>query len=146
VRKQCEKCPWKKSTDPFDIPHGYDPEKHAALRDTIARDVRIGGELRVMACHESAVGAEEPCVGWLVNQLGPGNNIGLRLACAAGLVDHNVETVGEQHERFEDTLPPRGARRVSPDRSSPVGAIHPRVAVVVAAQESAAEAEARVRR
>jgi hypothetical protein len=44
-------------------------------------------------------------VGWLAHQLGPGNNIALRLAVMAGRIDGNVETVGPQHERFEDTLP-----------------------------------------
>lgn len=58
-----------------------------------------------MACHETKLGGELPCVGWLVHQLGPGNNIGLRLAVIHGRVDGNVQTVGPQHETFEDTLP-----------------------------------------
>ena len=61
--------------------------------------------LRMMACHESAVGREMPCVGWLHQQLGVGNNLALRLAVMRGKVDGDVETVGPQHERFEDTLP-----------------------------------------
>lgn len=31
ARTQCAKCPWKVTTDPFDIPDGYCPTKHAAL-------------------------------------------------------------------------------------------------------------------
>jgi hypothetical protein len=58
-----------------------------------------------MACHETKAGKELPCVGWLVHQLGPGNNIGLRLAAMSGRIDANVKTVGPQHECFEDTLP-----------------------------------------
>ena len=58
-----------------------------------------------MACHESEPGDEKVCVGWLAHQLGPGNNIALRLAVSAGQVDADFELVGEQHERFEDTLP-----------------------------------------
>ncbi len=58
-----------------------------------------------MACHEAPVGKEVHCVGWLVNQLGPGNNLGLRLRVITGQVDANVEVDGEQHACFEDTLP-----------------------------------------
>lgn len=105
-RKQCAKCPWRVDVDPNDIPNGYCPKKHAALRDTIAEPgALVAGPLHLMACHESPVGREIPCVGWLANQLGPGNNIALRLAACAGRIDTDFELVGEQHERFEDTLP-----------------------------------------
>lgn len=105
-RKQCKKCPWKVDTDPRDIPNGYCETKHRGLRETIAEpgSLRPDG-LRIMACHDTRVGSELPCVGWLVNQLGPGNNIALRLAVMLDQIDGNVESVGEQHERFEDTLP-----------------------------------------
>lgn len=105
-RKQCAKCPWRVDVDPHDIPNGYCEVKHAGLADTIARpgDFRPSSTLRMMACHESKPGKERACVGWLANQLGPGNNIALRLAAMAGRVDA-FELVGEQHERFEDTLP-----------------------------------------
>jgi len=66
--------------------------------------LRFGG-VRIMACHEFPKGQERPCVGWLANQLGPGNNIALRLAAHTGRIDANVRTVGPQHETFEDTLP-----------------------------------------
>jgi len=106
-RKQCAKCPWKVSTDPFDIPDGYCPTKHANLKNTIAEPgaVTFGPNLRMMACHETGPGKEKPCVGWLANQLGPGNNIGLRLACSGDPSLGDFELDGEQHERFEDTLP-----------------------------------------
>jgi hypothetical protein len=112
-RLQCAKCPWKKSTNPREIPNGYCETKHAALKNTIARHNGLGaGRLRIMACHESPIGDEDPCVGWLMNQLGPGNNIPLRLLAMTGGVDTNVDTVGPQHETFEATLPkPRRARR-----------------------------------
>lgn len=58
-----------------------------------------------MACHETAIGKELPCVGWLENQLGPGNNIALRLRVVTGDIDGDVETVGEQHATLEDTFP-----------------------------------------
>ncbi len=108
-RLQCAKCPWKVDTDPFEIPNGYDPEKHRGLARTIADpgDIgSIGSTIHVFTCHETGGSqAELPCVGWLLNQLGPGNNMALRFRAMTGQIDTNVRTVGEQHERFEDTLP-----------------------------------------
>lgn len=94
----------------MDISNGYDPKKHARLKRTIAKPGVLGGgppRLRLMACHETEVGQEVPCVGWLANQLGPGNNILLRLAVRAGRVNAIFDLVGDQHERFEDTIPGR---------------------------------------
>lgn len=105
TRRQCEKCPWKVGVDPRTIPNGYDEKKHAALSRTIARDTRILENTTMMACHESKLGKELPCVGWLHNQLGTGNNITLRLAVMSGRVDADFEIEGPQHMRFEDTLP-----------------------------------------
>ena len=103
--QQCKKCPWKVSTDPYDIPHGYDVEKHKALAGTISVPGAINGGGRAMACHEHPVGAEVYCVGWLAHQLGSGNNIGLRLAMLHCENIRDIVLDGEQHERFEDTLP-----------------------------------------
>ena len=104
-RRQCKKCPWKTSTDPNKIPNGYSVELHANLSCTIAEPGALRpGSLRVMACHESPVGREKPCVGWLANQLGSGNNVALRVAAMMGRVE-DFQTVGPQHETFEDTLP-----------------------------------------
>jgi Family of unknown function (DUF6283) len=112
MRRQCKACPWRKSTRPArDIPGGYDVDKHRRLAGTIAEPGVLGTscELRLMACHESMPGREIVCVGWLAHQLGPGNNLPLRLAVIAGRIDGRFELSGAQHERFEDTLP-RGAR------------------------------------
>lgn len=110
-RKQCAKCPWKVSTNPHDIPNGYCEVQHAALKNTVARPGQLPtSQLRLMACHETPVGRELPCVGWLMQQLGPGNNIGLRLAVVSGRIDANVETVGEQHETLAATLPRKKRR------------------------------------
>lgn len=106
-RKQCKACPWRTDVVPArDIPNGYSAEKHRALERTISDRSLAGlcGPLRVMACHESPIGGEVVCVGWLANQLGPGNNIALRLAAASGRMP-DFELVGDQHECFEDTLP-----------------------------------------
>ena len=59
-------------------------------------------KLRIMACHETHA---TPCIGWLMNQMGPGNNIGLRIAVANGQFDADVELDGPQHSTFEETLP-----------------------------------------
>jgi hypothetical protein len=104
--RQCAKCPWKKSANPRDIPNGYSAVKHRALASTIARPGAFGpGPLRVMACHEHPAGDEAHCVGWLMNQLGPGNNIPLRLAMRNCENIKQVRLDGAQHETFEDTLP-----------------------------------------
>lgn len=107
---QCAKCPWRVDCDPHEIPDGYSADRHEDLEDTIADGDDImgqlgSGELRVMACHESPVGDETPCIGWLMNQLGPGNNIALRLAVRKIGNMGEVQLVGEQHSCFEDTLP-----------------------------------------
>ena len=107
-RRQCKLCPWKVGVNPREIPGEYCETKHRNLKGTIAEPgslAGIGGTLRFMACHETTGRRETACVGWLVHQLGDGNNIALRLAVVSGQVDANVETVGPQHERFEDTLP-----------------------------------------
>ncbi len=103
--RQCAKCPWKKSTNPHEIPDGYCQTKHAALKKTIATPgsiERIGQPLHVMACHEAA---DAHCVGWLANQIGEGNNIPLRLAMRDCENMQDLKTVGAQHQTFEDTLP-----------------------------------------
>lgn len=110
MKVQCKACPWRKDVVPErDIPNGYCETKHRALKGTISEGFHLG-PLRVMACHESPVGAEAFCVGWLENQLGPGNNLSLRLAVIKGMVPE-FRTVGEQHETFEDTLPKKRRKR-----------------------------------
>lgn len=106
--RQCDKCPWKKGTDPRTIPHGYSETLHAQLVSTIAApgDLPVAGRpLRLMGCHEHPIGNEAICVGWLMNQIGPGNNIALRLAMRSCENLGAVQLDGPQHERFEDTLP-----------------------------------------
>lgn len=78
-----------------------------SLANTIADPgaVNLGVPLHVFGCHEHPVGDEAHCIGWLMNQIGPGNNIALRMQM---LDCENIDRVsldGPQHERFEDTLP-----------------------------------------
>ena len=102
---QCAKCPWRVDVDPTEIPNGYSEDKHCALKDTIAGEFRpsdLFGTLHIMACHETH---DAHCIGWLMNQLGPGNNIALRLSMRNCTNVNKVRLIGEQHECFEDTLP-----------------------------------------
>lgn len=103
---QCQKCPWLVDVDPHDIPNGYCEDKHRALSGTIAdqSDVlsTLRGEQKAMACHELE---DAHCIGWLHNQLGRGNNIGLRMAMLSCENGATIRLRGEQHETFEDTLP-----------------------------------------
>lgn len=102
---QCEKCPWKVATDPHDIPHGYSEDMHRGLSRTIAEPGSMRMTASAMSCHEHPPENEAHCVGWLANQLGPGNNIGLRMMVLDCENIGQIKTHGEQHETFEDTLP-----------------------------------------
>ena len=103
--KQCAKCPWKVSTDPSTIPDGYTPEKHAKLTSCSGEGLSTIQRMHVMACHESKQGDQYACVGWIVNQLGPGNNIGLRLAVIRGRLDPSKLVLdGEQHETIYEMV------------------------------------------
>ncbi len=100
---QCVKCPWRVDVDPHDIPNGYCETKHRALESTIARPGQgFLGPASAMACHESD---DAHCIGWLVNQVGPGNNIGLRIRMISCENARAIKLRGKQHECFEDTLP-----------------------------------------
>lgn len=99
---QCAKCPWRVDVDPRDIPNGYCETKHAALADTIADPGSLESTGKAMACHETH---DAHCVGWVANQLGPGNNIMLRLRVRNCENIGKLRTVGEQHKTFKDTLP-----------------------------------------
>lgn len=111
LTKQCKNCPWKKSTNPYDIPNGYSVEKHKELKKTISNpDDPISSffnsqnELKIMACHNSKE-TNLHCVGWLHNQLGIGNNIALRMSMMNYSNAGDIEVFGEQHKCIDDTLP-----------------------------------------
>jgi hypothetical protein len=101
---QCAKCPWRKSTNPLEIPGGYNETKHASLVKTIANAGAYQPERAWMACHESGVANPYLCAGWLHNQLGDGNNIALRIAAVNGKIPR-FSVDGEQHSCLRDTLP-----------------------------------------
>ncbi len=103
--KQCAKCPWKVDVNPHDIPDGYCEVKHQNLKDTIAQEGALVGNNKAMACHHSKEGDEMYCVGWLNHQLGVGNNLPLRLKMMSCDNIKDLKIYGEQHQKFEDTLP-----------------------------------------
>ncbi len=112
---QCKTCPWRVGADPHAIP-AYVPALHRKLDHTIRSGVEsalsvIKGEgVPMMACHYSKPDDQFPCAGWLENQIGPGNNLGVRLLVHQGGLPV-PKTDGPQHPRFEDTLPKPAARR-----------------------------------
>lgn len=104
--KQCPTCPWRIGCDPVtDIPN-YDAERAAQLVDTIGHGLEeaLRPIRKIMACHYSKPGKEFACAGWLHNQLGAGNNIAVRVDMLRGRYPIPI-VEGEQHERYEDTLP-----------------------------------------
>jgi len=103
--RQCAKCPWKVSTDPREIPNGYSEARHRALTSTVAEPGRIDDQAHTMACHEHDPGEEAHCVVWLMNQLGAGNNIPLRISMLDCENIGEVQLDGPQHRCLEDTFP-----------------------------------------
>lgn len=100
---QCSACPWRVDTLPArDIPNGYCETKHANLRSTIAEPGSLESSGHAMACHETDAAH---CVGWIHHQLGVGNNLPLRIRMMSCENAGQIKTIGEQHQRFEDTLP-----------------------------------------
>jgi hypothetical protein len=87
-----------------DIPN-YNRTKHEGLKRSIQSGLEtLYTKTRYwMACHYSVPGEEFPCAGWLHNQLGVGNNLGLRVAVAQGKAPA-PEIDGPQHVTFEETL------------------------------------------
>lgn len=100
--KQCGNCPWKKDSNLDKIPE-YDRLKHLDLATTIAEPGSLDSSFDTMGCHESFEG-DELCVGWLVNQIGVGNNIPLRIRMMQCSNAKDLEVFGEQFQTFEEML------------------------------------------
>jgi hypothetical protein len=99
--KQCRNCPWRKDSNLSKIP-GYKRDKHAALKKTISDGSLNISTLNIMACHESTEEDSQHCIGWVANQVGGGNNIGLRIAMMRCDQAKDIETFGEQFKTFEE--------------------------------------------
>ncbi len=102
---QCDKCPWRVDVDPHDIPNGYSEARHRDLSCTIAEPGSLRPTGSAMSCHEHTSDEQAHCVGWLAHQLGPGNNLPLRIQMMSCENRGAIRLHGEQHARFEDTLP-----------------------------------------
>lgn len=116
---QCKSCPWRVDCVPIrDIPN-YVPDMHCNLDKTIQSGLGtlFQTERHIMACHYSKPGEEFPCAGWLHNQIGPGNNLGVRLLVMTGKMSPPVVD-GPQHETFEETLCSRPAAGEAKQASS----------------------------
>lgn len=96
LTKQCSSCPWRVDVDPAREIPGYSPDKHEGLFTCAERGV-------IMACHKSPEGEDFACVGWLAHELGPGNNIPLRIKASHANLGR-LELQGEQHACIEHTL------------------------------------------
>ena len=103
--EQCDSCPWRKNADPIKEIPNYKHDWHKSLQETIAIPGSFKqGLLKVMSCHCHDSEERVFCVGWLHNQLGPGNNLDLRLR----VLDYEpfkINLKGPQHPTFEDTIP-----------------------------------------
>lgn len=109
--KQCQTCPWIKGNDPYDIPNGYQAQKHADMKSTIALkdpdpteilEALSKEEIEIFSCHSRD---KSHCLGWLVNQITIGNNIALRIKMLGCENRNQIKLIGEQHQNFNETLP-----------------------------------------
>lgn len=102
--QQCALCPWKKSVSILEIPNG--PDRESVRRILMDRPCGMDPGF-MMACHDSPIGEEQACVGWLVHELGPGNNIPIRIAASRGRFDPSALVLdGPQHESVESMCAP----------------------------------------
>jgi len=108
--RQCEKCPWRVETDPRDIPNGYSESRHRELTSTIAEPGALHTSANAMSCHEHPAGDEAHCIGWLVNQIGQGNNLSLRMQMFSCENLDRIRLLGDQHPTLEDTFPQEGGQ------------------------------------
>jgi hypothetical protein len=101
--KQCQTCPWRMDSTTADIPN-YEENLHIGLDPTISNGSLNLGSIKAMACHYFKDGQEDYCIGWLWNQIGIGNNIGLRMKMRFCENFKEVEVIGEQVETFAETF------------------------------------------
>ena len=104
--KQCKGCPWKKSIDINTIPNGLDKDMlFKMIEGAKNSENSLVPSLRIMSCHHSNDKDNMICIGWLHNQLGPGNNWMLRLKMRDCENISEIKVYGKQHEKFEDLIP-----------------------------------------
>lgn len=108
-RRQCRTCPWRADVDPTNIPEGHGRVDGRMLALSVADGLESLANPNVInaECH-AYPGTGLVCVGWLVHQLGPGQNFSVRMKVIKGRIDANVETVGPQRNLVDEML--RGDR------------------------------------
>jgi len=106
-RQQCKTCPWRKGSKCANIPK-YDLDLHQDLVETIADEggnlSKLGQPVAIMGCHYSSDKKQIPCVGWLHNQIGDGNNIPLRIWFSDNYPNDSIKVDGEQKQNFQQTF------------------------------------------
>lgn len=102
--KQCDSCPWKKGIMPEDITQGFDLEYYQGVREQFQASglESIHKQHKQMACHMHPDSNPTPCVGWLINQAGIGNNLFIRLQLMQVENSCDLQVDGEQHNSILD--------------------------------------------
>lgn len=107
LAQPCPGCPWRLDRTAADIP-GFSIEKTRRLAATCpdARGHGPGFGAAMFACHQSLVGGELACAGWLASVGNCHPNV--RLAVLQGLVPHESLTPGPEwpalHANYGDVL------------------------------------------
>lgn len=101
--KQCGNCPWKKSTklEDIDCKEGFDMDYYESVRDDYVACHDFDRSHKNMGCHKFP-NDSQPCIGWLLHEAGPGNNIGIRLMLSCVDNANELETFGPQHKSIKD--------------------------------------------
>ncbi|WP_208450526.1 DUF6283 family protein [Burkholderia ambifaria] len=105
--RPCASCPWRVDQDGRNIPN-FDLPLAEALASTCpdARDMGPDFGAAMFACHQSTIGGEIPCAGWLA-QVGY-RHPGVRMAVLTGRICEDALTPGpgwpELHDNYSDVL------------------------------------------
>jgi hypothetical protein len=101
LAQPCPSCPWRLDQTAQDIP-GFSLEKARDLAATCP-DARGHGPdfgAKVFACHQSKLGGEFPCAGWLA-KVGHCHPM-VRLACIQGKVPEDALAPGPEWPQLHD--------------------------------------------
>lgn len=90
VRTPCRSCPWRVGSSADAIP-GFSPQRAEDLRATCERSQGLGTAM--FACHQSRVGEEIVCAGWLA--VHGRESIAVRIAVLEGRVPVQALDPGE---------------------------------------------------
>lgn len=119
--KPCASCPWRRDAVAGDIPN-FDLELAESLASTCPDQRGMGPDFgaSMFACHQSKVGAEFACAGWLatVGDCHPG----VRLAVMSGHLDSATLSPGADwpalHANYPEVLEKLRARGLANNAES----------------------------